>query len=328
MSVSKEACTAVGTIALAVGIGFVMQSTETAKKRYGVEEPTPPQLSQEEEIVPLRESSILRVDSIELTSASVSTTNVLPGKTSNFELAAVADDSEVEDTTNAVQSCLITGLAEAQLAAIVSLKVDAPCRPNARFTVHHQGMMFTGATDDDGQAKLFVPALTGDAVFIVSFQQGVGAIATSQVADIDKFDRTVLQWRGQTGFELHAREFGATYGENGHVWSGAEQSLSGLVAGENGYVQRLGLNDGSEGYYAEVYSYPVESSQHVGLINITVEAQVSLENCGRNIAAQSLEHAEGALRTQDLTLSVPPCDTVGSYMVLNNLVSDLKVAAK
>ena len=334
MSVSKEAVTAVGTIAIAVGIGFVMQSTETAKQRYGVENPTAPQLSQEEEIIPVRESSVLRVDSIELMSASASSINVRPKKKPNFELAAVSDTvnsdtaAAAADTAYPGPSCVIKGTAEPELAAIVSLNVDAPCRPNSRFNVHHQGMMFTGATDADGQATLFVPALTDDAVFIVSFQQGVGAIASLKVKDFDKFGRTVLQWRGETGFQLHAREFGASYGENGHVWSGAEQSLSGLVAGQNGYVQRLGLSDGTEGYFAEVYSYPVEYSQRVGVIDITVEAQVSLQNCGRNIAAQSLEHAGGSLRTQDLTLSVPPCDTVGSYMVLNNLVSDLKVAAK
>ncbi len=323
MSVSKEAVTAVSTIALAVGIGFVMQSTDTAKKRYGIEDPAPPQLTQEEELVPVRESSILKVQSIELTSASVSSPRP-PSvkKKANIELAAVRSGEDPQ------QNCFINGSAEAQLAAIVALTVDAPCRPDSRFTVHHQGMMFTGATDENGQANLFVPALSSDAVFIVSFQQGVGAIATSQVNDINSFGRTVLQWRGHTGFELHAREFGATYGEEGHVWSGAQQSLSGLVSGENGYVQRLGVEDGNESYFAEVYSYPVGASRNSGLIDITVEAQVSPANCGRNIAAQSLEHTDGKLRTQDLTLSVPSCDTVGSYMVLNNLVSDLKVPAQ
>ena len=33
---SKEIVTAAGTLVLAMGIGFVMQSSETAKERYGV----------------------------------------------------------------------------------------------------------------------------------------------------------------------------------------------------------------------------------------------------------------------------------------------------
>ena len=37
--------------------------------------------------------------------------------------------------------------------------------------------------------------------------------------------------------------------------------------------------------------------------------------------------ADGAMKTQDLTLAVPGCDAVGSFLVLNNLVTDLKVAS-
>ncbi|MEP3845952.1 MAG: hypothetical protein ABJM43_11490 [Paracoccaceae bacterium] len=259
---------------------------------------------------------------MELTSALLSSAEFLPSKKPTPELPVV---------TNLVStgaSCLVTGSAQTLPAAFVSLTVDAPCLPNARFNVHHQGMMFTAATDDDGHASLSIPALASDAIFIMSFQQGAAAVVTAQVANVEKYDRMVLQWHGETGFELHARDFGATYGEDGHIRSGAEQTLSSLIASEKGFVHRLGLNDGGDGSVAEVYTYPVGSSQHVRLIDVSAEAQVSMKNCGRNITAQSLEQANGVLRKQDLTLSVPPCDTVGSYMVLNNLVSDLKVAAK
>ena len=35
MQYMKEIVTGVGTLAIAVGIGFVMQSSDTAKQRYG-----------------------------------------------------------------------------------------------------------------------------------------------------------------------------------------------------------------------------------------------------------------------------------------------------
>lgn len=322
MLVSKEASTALATIAIAMGIGFVMQSTDTAKKRYGAKEEPTPQLSREGEIIPVRESYTFSGDPIELTSALLSSAKTLTGNKPDPELPAVANIGK----TGA--SCLVTGSAQTQPAAFVSLTVDAPCLPNARFNVHHQGMMFTAATDDNGQANLSIPALASDAIFIVTFQQGAAAIAATQVANIEMYDRMVLQWHGEKGLELRARELGATYDEDNPIRSGAEQNPSSLIAGEKGFVHRLGLKGGGDASFAEVYTYPLGSSQHVRLIDVSVEAQVSMENCGRNITAQSLEQAKGVLRKQDLTLSVPPCDTVGSYMVLNNLVSDLKVAAK
>jgi hypothetical protein len=50
-------------------------------------------------------------------------------------------------------------------------------------------------------------------------------------------------------------------------------------------------------------------------------------NCGRDIQAQSLEMRDaGQLKSQNLSLSVPGCDAVGDFLVLNNLLEDLKVA--
>ena len=52
-------------------------------------------------------------------------------------------------------------------------------------------------------------------------------------------------------------------------------------------------------------------------------------NCGLEIEAQALEtKTEGGIKTKNLTLPVPDCDAVGSFLVLNNLLEDLKVAAK
>ena len=50
-------------------------------------------------------------------------------------------------------------------AAMVKLKLDAACLPNERLTVHHNGMIFTEATDDKGQLNVTVPALAEEAVF-------------------------------------------------------------------------------------------------------------------------------------------------------------------
>ena len=62
---------------------------------------------------------------------------------------------------------------------------------------------------------------------------------------------------------------------------------------------------------------------------LSVETEVSQANCGLEIEAQSLEvGTQGTVKTQNLTLAVPECDAIGDFLVLNNLLQDLKVAAK
>jgi hypothetical protein len=80
---------------------------------------------------------------------------------------------------------------------------------------------------------------------------------------------------------------------------------------------------------AEVYSFPRAASSRNGQVTLSVETEVTAENCGRDVSAQSLELRNGdTLRTRDMVLSVPNCSAIGDFLVLNNLVEDLKIAAR
>ena len=80
---------------------------------------------------------------------------------------------------------------------------------------------------------------------------------------------------------------------------------------------------------AEVYTFPTGVAQQSGNVELTVEAEVTQANCGRDITAQSLEVTGSApLRVRDLELAMPVCDAVGDFLVLKNMVNDLKIAQK
>lgn len=218
--------------------------------------------------------------------------------------------------------CAVTATAAPAPVASVELTVDAPCYGNQRVSVHHSGLIFTEITDGDGQLNVTIPALSERAVFVVAFGNGKGAVSMTNVPDLNQVDRIAVQWADRAGLQVHAREFGAGYGDAGHVWADAAQ------AGQGTFV-RLGRNDTFEPQLAEVYSFPRGVSATEGTVALSIEAEVTKANCGREITAQSLERRTGnALRTRDLTLSIPECDAEGDFLVLNNLVKDLKIAAK
>ena len=176
----------------------------------------------------------------------------------------------------------ISANARAVAAAMVNLTLSASCLPNERVTVHHAGMLFNESTNDAGDFDITVPALT----------TGEGAVAQATVEELADFDRVAVQWKGDTGFELHAQEYDADYGSDGHVWSGATRDMSYAVTGEGGFITRLGNADVPDGLLVKVQTFS-----------------------GKDITSR------------DLTLSVPDCDAAGNFLVLNNLFEDLKVAS-
>lgn len=353
MSRTKEIVTAMGTLACALGIGFVMQSTDTASQRYGASNreaaPTPlPETTSPQVSLPVRpeqeQVAVIDVQDVTLTSAlpnvaALISSSVVPPEPVASEplvpmtlediMGSEEEPVVVEDTVPDT-SCEIVATAEATFAAQAILSVSAPCHRQERVTIHHNGMFFTVRTDEDGRTELTVPALSQDAAFIVAFNDGEGSVALSRHTDIADYNRVILQWAGPAGFQLHAREFGAEYGALGHVWHGAEGApIARLSSGTGGYLTRHGLDDLAEPHIAEVYTFPAKMSGRNGQIDLSVEAEITAENCGLEIEAQTMEReSTGRMRTRNLTLAVPGCDAAGDYLVLNNVLDDMKVAAR
>lgn len=336
----KEILTGVGALGCAIGIGFVMQNSETGSAHYGSDG-----VQQSVQPIPIEgikganaANAMLEVQQIELTSGELENTISLP-KTEAQVIKASApaglDAPQVPEIALApapetpVPACDITASARPVAAAMVELTLTATCLPNERATVHHNGMVFTETTSASGTMNLRVPALARDAVFIVAFTNGEGAVAQATVEDIEDYRRSVLQWKGNVGFQIHAREFGAGYGDKGHLWEEAPGSVANAVTGAGGVLTRHGDTDAPDPLLAEVYTFPVDSESGEGDIAISVETEVTELNCGIEIEAQSLElQDDGSMKTRNLTLPVPDCDAKGSFLVLNNLLQDMKVASR
>ena len=340
MSKLKLFATAAGTVTCALAIGYFMQRGEQSPARTASLVPTP---VQRVELKPVAETAFtdekpLALEDIAFTSANANPLLPhfvsLPAEDVIGPEDAVLDVAFDSDTPVAAPAdpvtphlgCDVVVGANPAPGAMVTLTVDAPCDGNERVSVHHTGMMFSMTTSADGRLSVDVPALSENAVFVVELANGSGGVAVTNVPDLPDFDRVALQWVGDNGFEIHAREFGAGYQDKGHVWSGSDADARDP---DGGVVLRLGDDKTFNPMLAEVYSFPAASATKSGTVALTVETEVTQANCGRDIAAQSIElTGQGKLRTQDLVLSMPDCSGVGDFLVLNNLVDDLKIAAK
>ena len=322
-----------GTLALALGAGHFMQSAnqpDTAALStapQGVDAGTAPD------------------DTVELT--SITMTSTLPTPPSDAKapvelpespegtvrVAALGDDGNT--MTDALPgevivpslTCDYTLTADIAPGAMVALSLDAPCAKSERFTLHHNGLMFTQVTDESGHASMLVPALAKSAVFIAAFPNGEGAVANADVESVDFYHRVAVQWQGNSGVQLHALEFGAEMGSDGHVWSAARRDVAAAAGGDRGFMTLLGNVGQSEALMAEVYTFPSRVAGRDGAVALSVEAEVTQANCGRDIEAQALQTRPGSsLIVKELTLAIPECDAIGDFLVLNNLLNDITIA--
>lgn len=342
MSKVRRFITAGGTLFCALGIGFLMQTNaQQDNNATAAPEPVETSLLQDEvSAVETSGSDTVELSDIQLTAANgVTPPKAAPQPKTLPEIAitraafdpatgAETPVGELPKEEPAPEfSCEFNLTATPGAAAMVTLDLEAPCMVNERFTLHHNGLMFTAATDDEGMSQMRVPALAKNAVFIVAFGNGEGAVANAEVSSVEYYDRYIVQWQGQSGLQVHALEYGATYGEDGHVWADAKRDMGIAARGEGGFITRLGLSDMNSARMAEVYTFPTLTAQKPGEIDLRLEAAVTRMNCGRDIEAQSL-HISGtqAPVASDITLAMPECDAIGDYLVLKNMFNDLKIA--
>ena len=246
-------------------------------------------------------------------------------------LIAVADDIPVgilpvEETTPRL-GCVPTISAEAAAGALIDVRLLASCYANETVMFTHDDLIFHMQMPAEGVLKVQVPALAEVAKVSASFAIGDKVTATTVVDSLPFYDRVVISWSGRGGAELHAREFGAQYGELGHVWRGQPRDVGALSGGEGGFLIRLGTPDLSIAGQAEVYTFPTGISSQVGDVAVSVETEVTEENCGTPLKIKSSALRQGQVTDQhEMILQVPDCSAIGEFLVLKNLVEDLTIA--
>ena len=337
MSHKTEIMTAAGTLACALGIGFVMQSGDAAQQRYGdhvqvaqnsvitVGLSSVERLSQGAD--PAADGPVLDVHDITLTSAE------LPEAVTRTATAEPAVFEEPAPLASGPQytirsGCPVSATAQPLPGAMVSVEVKAACFAGQIVTITHQSIVFDEKLSDDGKLSVVIPALKSDAEFSISFENGKSATASTSVPTIALYDRVLIQGVGETGIQIHAREFGASYGDDGHVWSGAPRDASAVNDGVGGFMTVLGQPGDKDHLVSEIYTYPVAVSRAVGAVDLSIETEVTAANCGMTVSATAVKVFRGGLpEVSDLSIDVPSCEAVGDFLVLKNPLGDLKLAS-
>ncbi|MGR3290865.1 MAG: hypothetical protein ACU0C9_06670 [Paracoccaceae bacterium] len=221
------------------------------------------------------------------------------------------------------ETCDLNMTALPRANAMVRLELDAPCYQNQRIMVSHAGLEFTDITGSDGRYSIDIPALNEFASFTVEFSDGRNVSAKTLGLKLQDVDRVAINWTGPPILHIHAMEFGAGFGDAGHVWVDSDSTAPGSV----GFLTLLGNPGVILPKFAEIYTYQTGASAGNGIIEFTVEASITPQSCGAKIIGQSFQvSGDGNLAATSLLMSLPACGGENGYLVLNNLFQDLKIA--
>ena len=308
---------------IAFSTGYVMQNVDAIASRFGASEPPAP------------ERLDVRVDPVPELAVPAAVKPAEPEPLVPLErevatLGAPATQAyaerlldlrpEPEPQCETILSTTASG------SAMLTLEIASPCDADKKVEIRHEALRFAEILDESGSLTVDVPALAETAHIEVQMGEGTVWKTSTTVPDFDDFERVALQWQGQAGVELHAFEYGAARGHPGHIHAGNPRTPQRAELLGVGFLSKLGSV--SDGPKAEIYSFPSEVAQNTGTVRRWMMVAVTEANCGREIEAQVLRPMPGTgLEPMELSLTVPGCDSVGEFLVLNNLLQDMRIAA-
>ncbi len=221
-------------------------------------------------------------------------------------------------TTSAPDCVPMLALA-ARPGATIDILLAGTCRPNERVVLRHAGLAVTYRTNEAGALFASIPAFQPDAAVSIRFAGGVRVDASLFVPEAEGYRRFGVQWLGPQAFRVNAFENGADYGDAGHVSATSPRSPH----PGGGFLIQLGDASVETPMLAEIYTFPRSAAP----VSVLVEAAVTETTCGQDMLGDLMMADRGALTLSDLSVTMPGCDATGDYLVLKNLLPDLKLAS-
>lgn len=210
----------------------------------------------------------------------------------------------------AIAACPVTLDVFAESGGMIGVTLTAPCHPNERVVLRHDALAITLRTTATGSLFATIPALTQTGDILLRLPDGTEHAGAAPIPELASMRRLAVQWMADDRFAINAFEGGADYGQPGHITAGAGPL-------------HVALGDPSVDLpmLAEVYTFPAQATPR-----LTIEAEVTDATCGRELIGEALISDAGTVTVADLTMAIPGCDALGGFVVLNNPLSDMKLA--
>jgi hypothetical protein len=224
-------------------------------------------------------------------------------------------------SADAAPPCPITlGLMD-EGGALIGGVLRAPCQLSEDVVIAHAGLAFSGQTLASGTMLFSLPALKTPASVTIRFASGAEVQAHIDMPAARTLQRVAVQWPHADGFDIHAFEAGAAFGDTGHIWRQSPRAADLGADTAAGYLTQLGDSNVAMPLMAQVFTFDPAVQT-----DIVLEAAVTATTCGQELMADVLTVTSGAVEKPELTLAMPDCSALGEYVQIGNVMPDLNLA--
>ncbi|MEL6523212.1 MAG: hypothetical protein AAFQ66_19725 [Pseudomonadota bacterium] len=217
------------------------------------------------------------------------------------------------------EPCTIDFTAKPSSYGMIDVQIKAPCYGDTQLEIAQGQLRYSARTDVAGYYSEMLPALAVSTSVSVAFADGWTSRAKVEFSEAFDFTRVALAWRGSRVMQLSAME-------NRAEVSRANPGAADLASGETaGFLTTLGDPSLSDAWQVEIYSIPQQALSAIGKVDMSIQAEVTPENCGRNRSAYVLQPGfDQSDRPTALTVAMPGCHTAGRTVVLDHVLRDIQ----
>lgn len=221
---------------------------------------------------------------------------------------------------------------------MVRIAIQADCYASRTFALLHAGLEFDGRFDASGVAEMEIPVLEISPEISVRFDDG--AVATAplnfDLRSVEQTHRIAIAWTAPVNLDLHAFEYSAGFGADGHVWEQNPREFRDVRKPGGGFHSSFPAA-AIDGQSIEVYTFWANRRTEPGFMRIVVDHAsrgevANGEFCGQGPLANpgyTVVRAERGAITDRALSGFTPANCGQSIGVdvrySNNALADLKI---
>lgn len=254
------------------------------------------------------------------------------------EEAAQLPLSPAATASTGLAACTPTLSTRPGQGGMVRIDVEADCHASRTFALLHAGLEFGGRVSADGVAEMEIPVLEISPEISARFDDG--AVATAplnfDLRAVEQTHRVAIAWTAAVNLDLHAFEYSAGFGADGHVWEQNPREFRDVRRPGGGFHSSFpaAVIDGQS---IEVYTFWANRRTQPGFMRIVVDhasrGEVAKgEFCGQGPLAgpgYTVVRAERGVITDRALSGFIPANCGQSIGVdvrySNNALADLKI---
>ncbi|MEM9781619.1 MAG: hypothetical protein AAF899_03990 [Pseudomonadota bacterium] len=209
---------------------------------------------------------------------------------------------------------------DVRAAADTELGITSPCHADSIATVEYHDMVFGVPIDRSGRGSLLMHGFASSADTVLEFEDGETVEFTVPFNGIERLERVALVWDDPISLNLHAFEFGAGEGEDGHVYHEQMRDFRSVRRRGGGFMYVYRPFEGV-GDNIQIYSHWVRRGGQAGVVKMYLDYESRdgdrlATTCGSGeFARPSFEvvrSSRGRIETSNVRrLAAVDCDDVG-----------------